>query len=97
MNRQPDEKWMNLLSHSAPTFAGEDAPPYGFVTSTLGRLRVEKRQQEEIERTGWRALLASLVALAAVVTLTVGLQLQDGNDFDPGVKSIIETENVSVS
>jgi anti-sigma-K factor RskA len=97
MNTREDEKWQLLLSHSLPAFAGEAEPPYGFVTATLGRLRSEKRQREELERVGWRALFASLATLAAVVAITAGLQLQDRNEPDPGVKSMIEMDNESVS
>ena len=47
MNMHEDEKWQSLLLRSTPTFAGEAAPPYGFITGTLAQLRSEKRQQEE--------------------------------------------------
>ena len=97
MSINEDEKWQGLLLRSAPTFAGETTPPYGFVTSTLARLKAEKREREQLDLIGWRALLASLTALAAVVTITVGLQLQDRNDLDPGVRSIIEVANVPLS
>ena len=92
-----DQKWQALLLRSTPTFGGEAEPPYGFITSTLARLRAENQQQAELERIGWRALLASLAALVAAVSITVGLQLQDRNDLDPGVRSIIEVENVPLS
>jgi hypothetical protein len=92
-----DEKWQLLLSRCAPTFAGETTPPYGFITGTMAQLRTEKRQEEELERIGWRALLASLATLMAIATLTAGLHLRDRNDLEPGVKSIIEVENVPVS
>jgi hypothetical protein len=97
MSINEDEKWQGLLLRSAPTFAGETTPPYGFVTSTLARLKAEKREREQLDLIGWRALLASLTALAAVVTITVGLQLQDRNDLDPGVRSIIEVANIPLS
>jgi hypothetical protein len=92
-----DKKWQGLLRRSAPTFVGESAPPYGFVTSTLARLRAEKREREALERIGWRALLASLTALTAVVAITVGLQLQDRNELDPGVRNVIEVAYVPLS
>ena len=97
MKTREEEKWHNLLGQSAPTFAGETEPPYGFVTGMLGRFRAAERQREEAERIGWRALLASLVTLAAVVTLTVGLQLHDRNEIDPGVRSIIEIQNAPIA
>jgi hypothetical protein len=92
-----EQIWKNLLSASSPTFAGEATPPFGFVTSTLGQLRAAKQQQAELEKMGWRAILASLVTLMAVVTLTVGMHFQDRNDLDPGVNTIIEIQNVAVS
>jgi len=79
-----DEKWQSLLLRSTPTFIGEAEPPYGFVTGTLARLRVEKGQQEEIERISWRALLASLAALVVAATVTLSVNLSDrGGDFEP--------------
>jgi hypothetical protein len=98
MNTNPDEKWQSLLLRSLPAFTGETTPPYGFVTGTLGRLRAEKRQQEELERIGWRALLASLAALviAAVVTLGVDSSTR-GPDFEPGVRSLVQMENLQLS
>jgi len=97
MNMNNDEKWQGLLLRSAPTFTGEAEPPYGFITGTLARLRTEKRQQEELERIGWRALLASLAALviAATVTLSVNFRDREG-DFEPGVRSLVQMENIQV-
>jgi len=98
INSREDEKWRNLLSRSLPTFVGEETPPYGFVTATLGRLRAENRQQEEMERIGWRALLASMAALAIAATVTFSLNFSDqGGDFDPGVSSLVQMENIQVS
>ena len=97
MNAQPDDQWHHLLLRSAPTFAGDPAPPYGFVTATLGRLRARDRQREEMEQIGWRALLTSFITLVAVASLTVGLKLHDRGELDPGLKSIIEVENIPVS
>ena len=90
--------WMNLLAESAPTFAGEPNPPYGFVTSTLTVLRMEKLQEREFERVGVRALWAALAALgvAAAFTLTVNLH-QDNSDFEPGVRSLVQVDNLPFS
>jgi len=98
MNFRADEKWRNLLARSAATFAGNATPPYGFVTATLARLSAEQRQQEEFERIGWRALLASVAALfiAATVTLTLNYSDQRG-DFEPGTRSLIQMDNIPVS
>jgi hypothetical protein len=98
MNSREDEKWQGLLLRSAPTFAGEATPPYGFITGTLARLGAEKRQQEEFERIGWRALLASLAALAVAAAVTLSVNMTDrGGDFDPGVKSLVQMENIQIS
>jgi hypothetical protein len=98
MNTHEDEKWQSLLSRSTPTFAGEAAPPYGFITGTLAQLRAEKRQQEEFERIGWRALLASLAVLVIAATVTLSVNSKDrGNDFEPGVRSLVQMENIQVS
>jgi hypothetical protein len=95
---EPEKIWKNILAQSASTFAGETDPPYGLVTSTLAALRAEGRQQREFERIGWRALLASLAALsvAAVLTLTVGRH-NESSDFDPGVRSLVQVENLPYS
>ncbi len=98
MNPNENDKWQSLLSLSAPTFTGEATPPYGFVTGMVAQLRAEKRQQEEFERIGWRALLASLAALAIAATVTLSFGWNDqGGDFDPGVKSLVQMENIQVS
>jgi hypothetical protein len=98
MNTREDEKWQGLLQCSASTFAAESTPPYGFVTSTLTRLRAENRQVEEFERIGWRALLASFAALAIAATVTFTLSFRDtGTDFDPGVRSLIQMDHIQVS
>jgi len=92
-----DEKWQALLSLSAPTFAGETTPPYGFMTRTLARLKTEKRQQELVERIGLRAFLASLAVLGVSVCLTFCLHLGNRGDLEPGINGLIQVENVQVS
>ena len=92
-----DSKWHSLLAQSAPTFAGETTPPYGFMTRTLARLSAEKREQNQFEKISLRALFASLAVLAVTVGVTVGVQLSDGADLEPGVRSILQVENISVS
>jgi len=94
----PEMTWKNLLAQSAPTFEPELAPPYGFVTGTLAAMRAAGRQQREFERIGLRALWAALAALgvAAAVTVTVNLR-QDNSDFDPGVRSLVQVENLPYS
>jgi hypothetical protein len=98
MNISEDEKWQRLLLRSTPTFTGEATPSYGFITGTLARLRAENRQQEELERIGWRALLASLAALGVAATVTLSVNFTDrGGDFEPGVRSLVQMENIQVS
>ena len=77
--------------------AGEAVPPYGFVTSTLAQLRATQRQQNALERLGWRALLASLGMLAVVATLTFGMNFESRSDLDPGITNIIDIGNVPLS
>ncbi len=98
MNTREDEKWQGLLLRSASTFVGETEPPYGFVTSTLTRLRAEQVQVKEIERIGWRALLASIAALAVAAVVTISVNFSDrGSDFEPGMRSVVQMENIQVS
>ena len=98
MNTREDEKWQSLLKHAAPTFAGEAEPPYGLITGTLTRLRSERGQIAEFERIGWRALLASFAALAVTVMVTFAVDLENRSpDFEPGVKSAVQLENIQVS
>jgi hypothetical protein len=96
-NNRQDNLWQNLLAQSAPTFAGETEPPYGFITGALAQLRAEQGQQKEIERIGWRALWASVAALTVVATFTLGVQLQDRNDLEPGINSVIVLDHIQLS
>lgn len=98
MTSREDDKWQRLLLRSLPTFTGEETPPYGFVTSALARLRAERRQQDELERIGWRALLASFAALVIAAAVTFSLNISDQNsDFEPGINSLVQMENIQVS
>ena len=93
-----NDKWVNLLSVSSPTFAGEPSAPYGFATSLMSRLRLERRQVEDLERIGWRAVLASLGALAVAAAITVTVDLRNPNpDFDPGVRSLVQMDKIQFS
>jgi hypothetical protein len=98
MNTKEDEKWHALLQRSASTFEPELTPPYGFITSTLTRIREESQQVRDLERIGWRALLASFGALAMAAVVTVGVTYHvNQSDFDPGVRALIQMDNISVS
>ncbi len=97
MNEPENTRWHNLIALSAPTFTGDDAPPYGFVTSTMARLREETRQVELAERIGMRALFASLALLFITAMVTLGLQYHDRSDLEPGLRGIVQVENVQLS
>ncbi|MCE0483476.1 MAG: hypothetical protein LV479_04470 [Methylacidiphilales bacterium] len=97
MNTNSDLKWKSLLAHSAPTFAIDAMPPYGFITSMLTRMETEKRQQEMMEKIGLRAIFASLGALAVVVTITVSLNLKAAPDLEPGMRGIVQEATFSPS
>jgi len=95
---EPEKVWKNLLAQSAPTFAAEPVPPYGFVTNMLAGLRAENRQQREFERIGLRALWAALAALGVAAALTVTVTLrQDNTDFDPGVRGLVQVDDLPYS
>jgi len=95
---EPEKIWTTLLAQSAPTFAAEAEPPFGFLTSTLAALRAEIRQRRECERIGWRALLASLAALGVAAALAFTLSLRDQTpDFDPGVRGLVQMDNLPYS
>jgi hypothetical protein len=99
MNTNQDDKWHSLLALSAPTFNAESAPPYGFMTAMLAQLRLERQQEQQLGRLCWRAIFASLavLALSAGVTLGVRLQLNRGDDLEPGMRGLIQVENVPAS
>jgi hypothetical protein len=97
VNINEDQKWQSLLASSAPAFAGDTTPPYGFLTSTLTRLREEKRQREQLEKIGLRAIFISMVALAITVGITIDLHFQNRSDLEPGLRSLIQVENVQFS
>jgi hypothetical protein len=89
-----EEHWKSLIALSAPTFAGEIEPPYGFVTSMLARLQAEKRQDEIMTRLGLRAIFASLAVLAVSAGVAFGVHKHNRLDFDPGTGSMVQVENV---
>lgn len=93
-----DEKWQQLLARSTPTFTGEATPPFGFMTGAMAQIR-EMRLQQEAERIGWRALVASFVTLigAAMVAVTVNFSQSSSVDLDPGMRSIVQVENIQLS
>jgi hypothetical protein len=97
MNDNFDKHWQQLVALSAPTFRGDTAPPYGFTTSMLARLRDESREIELVERIGLRAVFASLAMLLLALGVTFGASYLNRGDLEPGLKSIVQVENVAVS
>ena len=99
MNTNQDHTWQALLALSAPTFAGDDAMPYGFMTSTLAQLRQERQQERQLGRLCWRAIFASLAVLAVSAGVTAGVHkhMNRGDDLDPTMRGLIEVENVQAS
>jgi CRISPR/Cas system endoribonuclease Cas6 (RAMP superfamily) len=97
MSIKEEEIWRALLAQSAPAFAGETEPPYGFTGRVLARARAERQQKNAFERMGLRAIMASLGVVACLGVVTIGLQMQDREDVDPAIKSMALVENVQVS
>ena len=92
-----DAKWKALLTHSAKTFAGDDAAPFGFVTSTLARIKAENKERDLLEFIGLRAVFAALAVLVAVGGLTIGIELQHHVDLDPSLKGIVQAEDIPIA
>lgn len=97
MNENGDIRWQNLVALSAPTFAGDASPPYGFTTRFLAQLHAETRQRELVERIGARALFASLAMLVATLALSLGVDRFNRGDLEPGLRSIVQVEDIPVS
>ena len=97
MSTKEDNLWASLLAQSAPTFTGDAEPPYGLATRVMAGVREEKRQQDALERIGLRAIFASLAVVACTAVLTIGFQMGDSEDLDPGVKSLALVEKLQVS
>jgi hypothetical protein len=90
--------WRNLVALSAPAFAATDErPPYGFTTRVVAQLGAETRQRELMERTGLRALFASLAILLLTGALTLGVRQMDRSDLEPGLRGILQAANIPLS
>lgn len=92
-----DAKWQALLARSTPTFAGETELPFGFLTSTLARIKAETREREIFERIGLRSLFAAVAILIAVSGVSIGVQMHSPADFDPAIKSLLQVDDVPIS
>jgi hypothetical protein len=91
-----DQQWQKLLELAAPAYAGEAQPPFGFTTRVLAQIRAEQRQCEMMERVGLRAIFASLGVLALAGLLLVGAN-HYRNDMEPGLRNVLQVENIAVS
>ena len=92
-----DHVWESLLAHSRPAFAGDTDVPFGLSTRVLAALRDQQRQQAGWERTGRRAIFASLAAVLSLALVTFIATKHESEDVDPGVQSMVLVENVQVS
>jgi hypothetical protein len=91
-----DQRWQYLVALSAPTFMEDITPPFGFTTRMLGQLRNVESERELVERIGLRAIFASL----AVLLIALGVLLDaryHSSDLEPGLRSIVQVENVPIS
>ena len=98
MNEHEDQLWQKLVALSAPTYAGAESVPYGFATRFLAGWRTgESRQCEIMERIGLKAFLASLGLLLLAATAHFGVRYLNRTDLEPGMRGIVQIENVQVS
>ena len=97
MNMKEDNAWASLLAQSQPAFAGETAVPFGLSTRVLAHLREQRQQEVALERTGRRAIFASLAAVLGMALFTFFVAHHQSDETDPGVQSLALVENVQVS
>jgi hypothetical protein len=90
-------RWENLLAMSAATFEPPAEPAFGLATAVLARLREDELSQALAERIGLRAIFASVGALVLVFLFSVTAQHFQQNDFEPGLRSIVQVQNVPLS
>ncbi len=69
------------------------------MTGMLAQLRQEQQQEQQLGRLCWRAILASLAALVVSVGVTISVHrhFSHAGDFDPGMRGLIQMENVQAS
>jgi hypothetical protein len=95
MNTREDNVWKSLLTQSAPTFAGNMAPPLGLAARVLAGARETRVQEAAWERIGLRAILASLAAVAVLAAVTFAGVHRD--DVDVPVRGLAALEDTQVS
>ena len=97
MNMKEDHVWESLLAQSTPAFAGATEVPFGLPTRVLAAWREQRGQEAMWERTGRRAIFASLAAVLGLALVTFITVRHQSDDLDPGVQSLALVENVQVS
>jgi hypothetical protein len=99
MNTPQDDLWSNLAALGAPAYTtAGDAPPYGFATRLLARLRSEQREQKLMERIGLRAIFASFVILLVTGVYALGLNhSRNKSDLEPGLRGFLQAADAPLS
>jgi hypothetical protein len=97
MKMREDDVWKSLLAQSAPAFAAPVEPPFGLATRVLAGVRDQRQQEATWERTGLRAVFASLAAVLGMAVITFIVERHQSDELDPGVQSMALVENVQVS
>jgi hypothetical protein len=97
MNMKEDHVWESLLTQSTPAFACETDVPFGLSTRVLAALRDQQGREAMWERTGHRAIFASLAAVLGMAVFTFVMARHQSDELDPGVQSLALVENVQVS
>ena len=95
--RKMKTRWENLLIMSAAAFEPPAEPPFGLATAVLARLREEELSLALAERIGLRAIFASMGALVLVFIFAITAHHGQQNDFEPGLRSLVQVENVPLS
>jgi hypothetical protein len=97
MKTREDNVWKSLLTQSAPAFAADVELPFGLATRVLAGVRHQHRQEAAWERTGLRAIFASLAAVVGLALFTFVVERHRSNEIDPGIPSLAVVENLPVS
>jgi len=97
MKTREDHVWESLLTQSTPAFAADIEPPFGLATRVLAGVRDQQRQEAAWERTGLRAVFASLAAVLGLALFTFVVERHRSNEIDPGIPGLAVVENLPVS
>jgi hypothetical protein len=93
--REEDNVWKSLLAQSAPTFAGDLAPPLGLPARILAHAREASMQEALWERIGLRAILSAVAAVAVLAVITLATRHHD--DVDVPVRGLAALEDIRLS